>query len=58
MVWILQEDLYGPAHLVGWEPYDLPDLAYASGVGSVLAHTDPAEHLVTTATGSTVDDPD
>ena len=28
--------LYGLAHVAGWEPYDLHDLAHASGVGSVL----------------------
>ena len=30
------EDLYGLAHVIGWEPYDLHDLMHVSWVGSVL----------------------
>ena len=29
-------DLYDPAHVAGWEPYTLHDLAHVSLVGSVL----------------------
>ena len=38
-------DLYELAHVAGWEPYNLHDLANISWVGSVL-YTDPAQHLV------------
>ena len=33
-------DLYDLAHVAGWEPYNLHDLAHLSWVGSVL-YTDP-----------------
>ena len=42
------------AHVTGWEPHELHDLAHASGVVSVLyTYTDPAQHLTTAAIGST-----
>ena len=40
-------DLYDLAHVAGWEPYNVHDLltGHVSGVGSVLQHTFPAQHL-------------
>ena len=38
--------LYGPAHVAGWKPYNLPYLGHASWVGSV-PYTDPAQNIVT-----------
>ena len=49
--------LHGVAHVAGWEPYDLRYLPSFSRGGSVL-HTDFAQHLVRTDTGSSVDDID
>ena len=60
MIQIVQEDLYGLAHVIQREPYELHDLlaARASRIGSALyIYTDPA-HLTTADTGSTVDDLD
>ena len=39
-------DLYDLAHVAGWDPYDLPDLAQVSWVGSVY-YADPAQPLTT-----------
>ena len=51
-----REDLYGLAHVTGWEPHDLHCLAHVSWVGCVLhVYRDPAQHLLTANTGSTVD---
>ena len=52
-VWsVWSDDLYDLAHVPGWEPHHLHDLARVSCVGSVLhkldlCYTDPAEHLIT-----------
>jgi len=38
-------ELYGLAHVIGWKPHDLHDLAHFPWVGSV-PHTDPAHRLI------------
>ena len=52
------EDLYGIAHVTGWEPYDLYDLANISRVEvcTLLLRTDHAHYIITPGTGSTADD--
>ena len=35
------------AHIAGWEPHNLHDLAQVSWVGSVLNRSDPAQILMT-----------
>ena len=53
-----KEDLYSLAHVTGWEPYDLHDLAFFFCHVQVLdpcsTSADPERYLVTTAIGSTV----
>ena len=39
-------DLYDLAHVAGWKPYNLHDLAQVSWVWSVQ-YTDPTQHLIT-----------
>lgn len=53
-------DLHGLAHITGWKPYDLHDLANVSRVESVLFNkcTDLVQHFITADTRSTVDDLD
>ena len=53
-----REDLYGLAHTIGWEPYDLHDLTKGSGLDLCYLYTDPAQRFITADTGSTLDDLD
>ena len=47
--------MYSLAHDTGWEPYDLHGLANIFMVRSgTIYHTDHAQHLIITDTGSTV----
>ena len=47
------EELYGLAHLTGWEPNDLRNLANLYSLDA-----DPAQHLMTADTRSSADDVD
>ena len=46
MVSVFHEHLYDLAHVAGWKPYDLHDLAHVSRVDLYSACTDPAQRLV------------
>ena len=45
-----REDLYGLAHVTGWKPYDLHNLATPA---FCTLYADPVQHLTTSDTGST-----
>ena len=44
-------DLYGVAHVTGWEPYDLQDLATCFQGWICTLYTDPAQHIIAADTG-------